>query len=367
MNGTFATSGSPRQAAAGKRVIAATPSIIPSSMQMSITLAPFSTCWRAMAKPLLRTVSFLHQLRKLRRPGNVRPLPNHHESCPSCCVNGCDPESRSGLVSTNSLIGPHSSCSESHAVPDPSSAFAIAAICSGVFPQQPPGNVDQSIASRKAARETAPYPPAQDQSPVGSQWIRQPRIRISRTPPHPPSLQAPLKNGYIRSGPSEQFRPTESGFTCFTAFQKASVVCAEINVSPPRPDGGGNHHRQLERRPRSNTSRIATSAAFAFNESKIVSTSSRSDSTCHQRPHLLLVSRRHLVERHHAKSLRHPHRASSKATPSAAQSPPPQTVAAPSHSPTRSAHRPALPGRSPGSRHQPKPDQELVSSTITRW
>jgi hypothetical protein len=28
--------------------MAATPSIMPSSMQMSRTLAPFSTCWRAM-------------------------------------------------------------------------------------------------------------------------------------------------------------------------------------------------------------------------------------------------------------------------------------------------------------------------------
>ena len=32
-----------------KRVIAATPSIIPSSMQTSMTCAPFSTCWRAIA------------------------------------------------------------------------------------------------------------------------------------------------------------------------------------------------------------------------------------------------------------------------------------------------------------------------------
>ncbi len=39
----------------------------------------------------------------------------------------------------------------------------------------------------------------------------------------------------MRSGPSEQLRPIESGFTCFTAFQSASTVCAEIIVSPPRP------------------------------------------------------------------------------------------------------------------------------------
>ena len=46
MNGTLATSGS-LPSSCRKRVIAATPSIMPSSMQMSMTLAPFSTCWRA--------------------------------------------------------------------------------------------------------------------------------------------------------------------------------------------------------------------------------------------------------------------------------------------------------------------------------
>jgi len=40
------------------------------------------------------------------------------------------------------------------------------------------------------------------------------------------------RNGRIKSGPSEQFSPTASGFTCFTAVQNASIVCAEIMVSP---------------------------------------------------------------------------------------------------------------------------------------
>ncbi len=47
MKGTLATSGS-LASRCRKRVIAATPSIMPSSMQMSMTLAPFSTCCRAM-------------------------------------------------------------------------------------------------------------------------------------------------------------------------------------------------------------------------------------------------------------------------------------------------------------------------------
>ena len=46
MKGTLATSGSLARSSR-KRVIAATPSIIPSSMQTSMTLAPLSTCWRA--------------------------------------------------------------------------------------------------------------------------------------------------------------------------------------------------------------------------------------------------------------------------------------------------------------------------------
>jgi hypothetical protein len=46
MKGTLATSGS-LASNCRKRVMAATPSIMPSSMQMSRTLAPFSTCCRA--------------------------------------------------------------------------------------------------------------------------------------------------------------------------------------------------------------------------------------------------------------------------------------------------------------------------------
>ena len=46
MKGTLATSGSLARSDR-KRLMAATPSIMPSSMQISMTLAPFSTCWRA--------------------------------------------------------------------------------------------------------------------------------------------------------------------------------------------------------------------------------------------------------------------------------------------------------------------------------
>ena len=62
------------------------------------------------------------------------------------------------------------------------------------------------------------------------------------------------------------------GLTCATAFQSASTVWAEIIVSPPRPTAAeimmGSSVPSW-----SNTSRMATSAALAFSESKIVSTS----------------------------------------------------------------------------------------------
>ena len=50
----------------------------------------------------------------------------------------------------------------------------------------------------------------------------------------------------MRSGPSEQLRPTESGLTWRTAFQNAPTVCAEIIVSPPRPTAAEIMSGQLD-------------------------------------------------------------------------------------------------------------------------
>ena len=69
MKGTLATSGS-LASSCRKRVMAATPSIMPSSMQMSMTLAPFSTCWRAM----LTASSYLPSLISLANFGEPATL-----------------------------------------------------------------------------------------------------------------------------------------------------------------------------------------------------------------------------------------------------------------------------------------------------
>ena len=76
--------------------------------------------------------------------------------------------------------------------------------------------------------------------------------------------------------PSEQFTPTASGFACATDHQKASMVWPE-SVRPDLSTIVTEITSGTRARPASeNTSSIATSAAFAFKVSKMVSRRSRS-------------------------------------------------------------------------------------------
>ena len=157
MKGTLATSGS-LPSNCRKRVMAVTPSIMPSSMQMSRTFAPFSTCWRAT----LTASSYLPSLMSFANFGEPATLVRSPimMKTPACWVKGCDPERRSGfafvgsatLVFSDSLtfdsLTRDSQSGRRRILQNepgrhfrggwPSSAFAIAAMCSGVFPQQPP-------------------------------------------------------------------------------------------------------------------------------------------------------------------------------------------------------------------------------------
>jgi len=60
-----------------KRVIADTPSIMPSSMQMSMTFAPFSTLLPGNADRLPRASPLSHQFRELWRAGDIRSFADH--------------------------------------------------------------------------------------------------------------------------------------------------------------------------------------------------------------------------------------------------------------------------------------------------
>src|SRR3954469_22005941 len=68
---------------------------MPSSMQMSRTLAPFSTCWRAM----LTASSYFPSLISLANFGEPATLVRSPITMytPCCCVKGWDPERRRGL------------------------------------------------------------------------------------------------------------------------------------------------------------------------------------------------------------------------------------------------------------------------------
>ena len=102
MKGTLATSGS-AASSVRKRVMAATPSIMPSSMQMSMTLAPFSTCWRATLTASSNLPS-LTSLANLGEPATLVRSPIMM-NVPCCCRNGCDPERHSGRKSGGTSAG----------------------------------------------------------------------------------------------------------------------------------------------------------------------------------------------------------------------------------------------------------------------
>ena len=152
MMGTFATSGSLPNTCR-KRVIAVTPSIMPSSMQTSSTLAPFSTCCRAM----LTASSYLPALISLANFGEPATLvrspimmytpcllrerlrPGKTEGPSLRCVR----DGAFGRAHVRLPIALWRANDSSKGVSNlrggwPLSAFAIAAMCSGVFPQQPP-------------------------------------------------------------------------------------------------------------------------------------------------------------------------------------------------------------------------------------
>ena len=205
----------------------------------------------------------------------------------------------------------------------PSSAFAIAAMCSGVLPQQPPAILISPRAQTR--RDTAPCPQAPDRIPSATADSASPHSD-STTPPRPTFSASSRKNGAIRSGPSEQFNPTERLHVPHRGPERLNRLRGNHRLAAA-PHRRRNHHRQPLAAPASNTSRIATSAALAFNESKIVSTSSKSAPPAIS-ARACCVRRLHLVERHHAKSRivgvgrireRHrqrPHRAGHKPLPS---------------------------------------------------
>ncbi len=177
MNGTLATSGS-LASSDTKRAIAATPSIIPSSMQMSMTLAPLSTCWRATATAssyfpsLISFANFGEPATLVRSPIMMKE--------PICCVNGCEPDRRSGarrLGRTGAAADGPAARRRCAAGGRSASARAIAAMCSGVLPQQPPAMFTRPPSANCA--EVAGHVGRLEIEAGRRQRVRQPRVRIA--------------------------------------------------------------------------------------------------------------------------------------------------------------------------------------------
>ena len=194
-----------------KRSIAATPSIIPSSMLTSMTCAPASTCWRATLSAV-RVVVLLDQPAEPGRAGDVGALADVDEQ--AVLVDDAAARARTGA-------GPARS-SAARAARLPSTASAIAAMCVGVVPQQPP----TMLTSPAVANSPTTRP-----SPRASRRTRRTRWAARRSGEHDTKQSAMRESsatyGRISPAPSAQLSPTASGRACRTEFQNASVTCPD--------------------------------------------------------------------------------------------------------------------------------------------
>ncbi len=126
MTGTDAMSGSAAMRRR-KRVIAATPSSIASSMLTSMSWAPFATCSRAMSTASSSRSSAISRA-NLREPVTFVRSPTFTNVSPGGGITtGSRPDRY--VLALRSTIGRGGS---------PATAAEMAAMCAGVVPQQPP-------------------------------------------------------------------------------------------------------------------------------------------------------------------------------------------------------------------------------------
>ena len=210
---------------------------------------------------------------------------------PGCCVNGCEPERRSGLCVSDSVHAALIVCTRSAIARTPRQRPAAALARRQPFESlgnggdvlrrvaaAAAGDIDEpGLAQSRSA--SAPCLRARDRSrsPKADSASRH---SGSRRWPRPLSPRARARNGYIRSGPSEQLSPTDSGFTCSHRIPEGLHGLRGDHVSRrrgrPQPRSSPAVPCRSPQPSSSKTSRMATSAALALSESKIVSTSSRS-------------------------------------------------------------------------------------------
>ena len=241
MIGTRAMSGS---AAIRLRnvVIASSPSIMPSSMLTSRMLAPpLDLLARDCERPLV--VARLDQAGELLRAGDVGALADHDE------VGLGRIDQRLDAAADGDAVGRR----RARAARAPSTASAIARMCSGVVPQQPPTRFSQPLRANS---------PSDRRRLLGrlveaAEAVGQAGVRVAAHEGRRGRARAPRRTGRISSTPSAQFMPTASGRACETEYQNASTVCPE-SVRPLRRRScteSDHRHAAPARRRRSSRSR----------------------------------------------------------------------------------------------------------------
>jgi hypothetical protein len=194
-----------------KRSIAAFESSIASSMLMSITCAPFSTCWRATASASSKRPSRIIRA-KAREPVTLvrSPTLTNSESLPT--LKGSRPDRRS----FRSQAAGGARLDAGNALGDRRDVFGRGAAAAA-------DDVHEALAS-PSRRFPRPVAPAFRRS-------RQKRSagRHSGAPRRSNRKIRDNSSTYWRSSaaPSAQLRPKLSGRTWFSEFQKASAVCPE--------------------------------------------------------------------------------------------------------------------------------------------
>ena len=122
-----------------KRDIAATESSIASSMLMSMTCAPFSTCWRATCSASSYCSARISRAKAF-EPVTLVRSPTFTKSVDSSTLKASRPDRRSAEGRSGTLRGGIASM-----------ACAMAAICSGVVPQQPPAMFTKPACANSAS------------------------------------------------------------------------------------------------------------------------------------------------------------------------------------------------------------------------
>ena len=242
-----------------KRSIAATPSIMPSSMLMSMTCAPFSTCWRATDSAAV-VVAVADQVAELRRAGDVGALADVDEQRVGVIVSGSRPGQPAGRRRRrrDARRQPVDRGRDRRDVLGRRAAAAAEQVdqpALGELADDRGGLVRRLVVLAEG---------------VGQAGVRDSRRRSSRRPGRARRGRAASRPRRARSSG----RPA-AGVAWRTEFQNASVTCPdsvrpEASVIVPEIITG-------QRRPRcSNSVSTAKIAALALSVSKIVSISSRS-------------------------------------------------------------------------------------------